>query len=133
MRSLPYVLVCSLLLAPAASAEPSKRHESKHSRYTDEHRRGQAYYFSPNDVRVIHEYYGPRYRTLPPGLQKKYYRTGHLPPGWQRKLQPLPIGVERRLAPLPPYYRRGVIDGYVVAYEPRSQVIVDVTALFPRR
>jgi len=26
------------------------------------------------------------YKTLPPGLQKKYERTGELPPGWQKKL-----------------------------------------------
>lgn len=25
-------------------------------------------------------------KSLPPGLQKKYERTGELPPGWQKKL-----------------------------------------------
>ncbi len=25
-------------------------------------------------------------KNLPPGLQKKYERTGELPPGWQKKL-----------------------------------------------
>lgn len=25
-------------------------------------------------------------KTLPPGLQKKYERTGELPPGWEKKL-----------------------------------------------
>ncbi len=25
-------------------------------------------------------------KALPPGLQKKYERTGELPPGWQKKL-----------------------------------------------
>jgi len=26
------------------------------------------------------------HKSLPPGLQKKYERTGELPPGWQKKL-----------------------------------------------
>ncbi|PYR61723.1 MAG: hypothetical protein DMF85_01520 [Acidobacteria bacterium] len=78
---------------------------------------------------MIREYYAPRYRALPPGLQKKYQRTGHLPPGWQKKLEPLPVVVERRLIVLPPQYRRGVMDGYVVVYEPRTQVIIDIVAV----
>jgi len=87
-------------------------------------------YFTPGHVRVIHEYYAPRYRALPPGLQKKLYRTGQLPPGWQKRMQPFPVVVERQLAPLPPYYRRGVIDNYGVVYDPRRHVIVDVTPLW---
>lgn len=27
-----------------------------------------------------------KHKNLPPGLQKKYERTGELPPGWQKKL-----------------------------------------------
>lgn len=57
--------------------------------------------FSTDDVRVIREYYAPRYRALPPGLQKKYERTGQLPPGWQKKLEPFDPVVERRLVALP--------------------------------
>jgi hypothetical protein len=37
--------------------------------------------FRAEDIRVIHEYY---YRDLSPGLKKKLYRTGQLPPGWQK-------------------------------------------------
>ena len=48
--------------------------------------------FSPREVYVIREYYAPRHRTLPPGLQKKFYRTGQLPPGWQKRLEPFPVG-----------------------------------------
>src|SRR6476661_8873170 len=65
--------------------------------------------FSTEDVRVIREYYAPRYRSLPPGLQKKYARTGQLPPGWQKKMDPLPVAVERECSPLPAGYKRGVI------------------------
>ena len=86
--------------------------------------------FSTRDVRVIREYYQPRYRNLPPGLRKKYARTGQLPPGWQKKMEPFPVAVERELVVLPSGYRRGVIDGNAVIYNPRTHVIVDVAVLF---
>ncbi len=28
-----------------------------------------------------------KHKQLPPGLQKKYQRTGEIPPGWQKKLR----------------------------------------------
>lgn len=28
-----------------------------------------------------------KHKTLPPGLQKKYERTGELPPGWEKKMR----------------------------------------------
>jgi len=87
-------------------------------------------YFTPGRVQVIREYYGPQSRSLPPGLQKKLYRTGQLPPGWQKKVRPFPIVVERRLGPLPSYYRRGVMDNYAVVYDPRRNVIIDVAPLW---
>ena len=86
--------------------------------------------FSTRDVQVIREYYAPRYRRLPPGLQKKLARTGTLPPGWQKKMEPFPVALERDLIVLPQGYRRGVLDGHAVIYQPRTQVIVDVAVLF---
>jgi hypothetical protein len=85
--------------------------------------------FSHHDQRVIREYYAPRYRSLPPGLQKKVARGGELPPGWQKKLQPFPSALERQLAPLPANYGRGVIDGHAVIYKTRSQTVIDVAVL----
>ena len=70
--------------------------------------------FSTEDVRVIREYYTPRYRSLPPGLQKKYARTGQLPPGWQKKLEPLDPVVERRLVALP---AGSDDDDYLLAFD----------------
>jgi hypothetical protein len=83
-------------------------------------------------VRAIREYYEPRYRTLPPGLQKKLYRTGRLPPGWEKKLQPIPVVVDRRLVVLPGDYRRGYLDGYAVVYNPGTHVIIDIAPVFGR-
>lgn len=86
--------------------------------------------FTTGDVAIIREYYAPRYRNLPPGLQKKVARGGQLPPGWQKKFEPFPVVLERRLQPLPPDYRRGVFDGHAVIYNTRSNVMVDVSVLF---
>jgi hypothetical protein len=149
MRSLPYVLVFSLLTVPAAVAKPSSRQQARHAKivqakhskhvkvkkakHVDDGRRAERYSFPSRDAQIIREYYEPRYRSLPPGLQKKLYRTGQLPPGWQKKLQPLPVDVERRLAPLPSVYRRGVIDDYVVVVDPRRQLILDLIPAFVKR
>jgi hypothetical protein len=81
------------------------------------------------DVEIVRRHYAPRYRNLPPGLQKKYARTGQLPPGWQKKIAPFPASLERECAPLPAGYRRGVIDAQAVIYDSRG-TIIDVVVLF---
>ena len=86
--------------------------------------------FAPREVRVIREYYAPRYGRLPPGLQKKFLRTGQLPPGWQKKFEPFPVVIERQLFVMPNGYRRGIVDGHAVVFNPRTHMIVDVVTLF---
>src|SRR5262245_18275333 len=56
-----------------------KHHDNRDERDFDHHADG--CHFQPRDVRVIGEYYAPRYRRLPPGLEKKYYGTGRLQQG----------------------------------------------------
>jgi hypothetical protein len=86
----------------------------------DDHSR----YFRREDYATIERYYtGPR--NLPPGLRKKYYRTGRLPPGWQKKLQPFPPDLVRQLPPPPPNCDGGYIDGVAVVYDRTSRVILD--------
>jgi len=86
--------------------------------------------FGRQDTQIIQEYYAPRYRNLPPGLQKKLQRTGQLPPGWQKKFEPFPVALERQLVALPAGYRRGVMDGHAVIFDDRTHVIFDVAVLF---
>jgi hypothetical protein len=86
--------------------------------------------FSSGDARIVREYYAPRYRRLPPGLRKKYARTGQLPPGWQRRVEPLPWDVERRMMVLPREYRRGVVDNQAIIYAPRTGIVIDATVIF---
>ena len=85
--------------------------------------------WTTHDVEIIRRYYVPKHRNLPPGLQKKYQRTGQLPPGWQKKMEPFPADLERDCAPLPAGYRRGVFDAHAVIYNSHG-TIVDVTVLF---
>ena len=85
---------------------------------------GDSRYFRHEDYEVVQRYYsGPH--DLPPGLRKKYYRTGKLPPGWQKKMQPFPPELVRVLPPPPPYCERGYIDGVAVVYDRRTRIILD--------
>jgi hypothetical protein len=85
-------------------------------------------YFRREDYGAVQRYYtGPR--TLPPGLRKKYYRTGQLPTGWQKKIQPFPHELVRVLPPPPPNCDRGYIDGVAVVYDRRTRIIVDAIDL----
>lgn len=85
--------------------------------------------WTTHDVEIVRRHYVPKYRKLPPGLQKQYQRTGQLPPGWQKKMEPFPPTLERDCAPLPAGYRRGVFDAHAVIYNSHG-TIVDVTVLF---
>jgi hypothetical protein len=133
MKMLISSIVVGLLLATPLAADQKGKKHPKHERvHVDRAETHAAIHvvFSTHDVRIIRQHYATRYRNLPPGLQKKYARTGQLPPGWQKKLEPFPASVERELVVLPAGYRRGVIDGNAVIYNPRTQVIVDVAVLF---
>ena len=81
-------------------------------------------YFRREDYGSVRRYYtGPR--DLPRGLRKKYSRTGKLPPGWQKKIQPFPPELVRVLPPPPPNCERGYIDGAAVVYDRRTRIILD--------
>jgi len=127
----PLLVLAGVLVVgiPFASAEHG-RHAVTREQVVVESPRNVHVVFTSGDVRVLREYYAPRYRRLPPGLQKKLARTGQLPPGWQRRIEPIPVVVERQLVVLPADYRRGVIDGNAVIYSSRRGIVFDATVLF---
>lgn len=85
---------------------------------------GQGHYFRDSDYGLIRQYYsGPT--NLPPGLRKKYARTGTLPPGWQKRFQPMPPVLIQQLPPIPAYCERGYLDGQAIVYDRRTRVILD--------
>lgn len=86
----------------------------------DEHGR----YFRQQDYAAVERYYRG-IRELPPGLRKKYYRTGTLPPGWQKRFQPFPPELVRVLPPPPPNCQMGYLDGQAIVYNRATRVIVD--------
>ena len=85
---------CSLsticLLAKDHDNGQGKGKKNKHNQDDDDQGGDQdSRYFRRDDYGAVQRYYnGPR--GLPPGLRKKYYRTGKLPPGWQKKIRPFP-------------------------------------------
>lgn len=131
-----YVLLTAHLVAGStlgAQGRGRGKHDDKHETVSHKTVSGTQtqihVVFSTRDTAVIREYYAPQYRNLPPGLAKKYARTGTLPPGWQKKMTPMPVVLERRLEPLPTGYQRGVFEGHAVIYRPGG-LIVDATVLF---
>jgi hypothetical protein len=138
MKSLMCVAMFALLSSGVVNGSQGphggqKWKQSKNHRVEEENR-GEVgavhVVFLPRELQIISEYYAPRYRNLPPGQRKKLARTGQLPPGWQKRMEPFPVEIERQLARLPAGYRRGVMDGHAVIYNPRTQALVDVAVLF---
>lgn len=90
--------------------------------------------FSDHDRRLIHDYYTPRYKKLPPGQVKK----GRLPPGHAWRVRPnqrshedaqwryLPYALDQRLSRLPPEYVRVIIGTDVAIMNTRTRVVVDI-------
>jgi hypothetical protein len=113
------------LLAKDHGNGKGKDKKNKHDQDRDEHDGDyDSRYFRREDYRLVQHYYnGPR--DLPPGLRKKYYRTGELPPGWQKRIRPFPPELVRVLPPPPPNCERGYIDGVAVVYDRRTRIILD--------
>jgi hypothetical protein len=83
-----------------------------------------SHYFRREDYSAVQRYYnGPH--DLPPGLRKKYARTGKLPPGWEKKIRPFPVELVRVLPPPPPNCEFGYIDGVAVVYDRKTRIILD--------
>jgi len=115
----------TVMVGQAEAGDRRHRHRRAEVRY--EHRDNR--YFRDRDVVIIRDYYRPYYRPLPPGLRVRYARGGYLPPGWAKRMRPVPAYLERDLVVVPRGYRRGVIDGRAVIYNNRGFVL-DVAVLF---
>ena len=86
--------------------------------------------FSQRDITLIRNHYGNRFKSLPPGLQKKLARGGSLPPGWEKKMAAFPAALERDLVVLGPNRKYGIYDGHAVVYNPLTHAILDIVSLF---
>ena len=63
---------------------------------------------------------------LAPGLQKQLTQNATLPPGLERKGEPLPRALETRLPRLPAGRRRVVVGGNVILLDISTSMIVDI-------
>jgi hypothetical protein len=119
----PLATVC-LLAKDQGNGKGKGKNNKENQQGDDQGGDRDSRYFRREDYGAVQRYYtGPR--DLPPGLRKKYYRTGKLPPGWQKKIQPFPPELVRVLPPPPPNCERGYIDGVAVVYDRSTRIIVD--------
>ena len=105
-------------------------------------------HFHDDEIRIIRDYYhgdqhGPKQKKLPKGLQKKYERTGELPPGWEMKLQRgevMPIDIYRYGRPLPYDLRQRLpigpvgskiieVEGKIIRVMENTREIIDILDL----
>jgi hypothetical protein len=138
MKPLICAMVAGVLLGGATigvdEAEAGGRKHRKYRAayddryYYDDDHYDRGRYFTHREVYLVREYYRPRYRALPPGLRRHYYRRGYLPPGWHHRIEPYPAYM-RDVVVLPRGYHRGVIDGHAVIYNSRG-MIIDLAVLF---
>ena len=130
-RMIQVVIVAALSVFLAAPIGSAKNHgmAKGHGEASTPSTRVEVIHWSSDDLRILREYYVQHPGNLPPGLQKKYARTGQLPPGWQKKMHAFPAAVDARLPPLCAYCGRGVVDGYGVIYDKRTSIILDVIRL----
>jgi len=120
------------VLSPSTAEAGDKKKKHKHGHeHVVYHVHDTHYdrYFRDRDVYFIRDHYHQHVHGLPPGLERRYYRTGHLPPGWAKRMRPIPVYIERDLVPVPRGYRRGIINGHAVVYND-SGFILDVAVLF---
>jgi hypothetical protein len=131
MRSLVSIMFVGVIFGGMVWADRveagDKNHGNRRADIRREHRDDR--YLRGSDVAVIRDYYSAAHRPLPPGLRLRYHRAGYLPPGWARRMRPVPVRLERQLVVVPRGYRRGIIDDHVVVYNDRG-FILNVAFLF---
>lgn len=69
---------------------------------------------------------------MPPGWQKQLVRNGHLPPGIEKKLQPLPPPLITELPPIPVGYTRYRVDTRVLLVQDATRLVLDIIDLAAR-
>jgi len=120
-------------LAVFASAGVAQNRGDDRRRDDDRNRREEKseYHFRPED----RDRFSSHYRSNIRGWEKHPDRRHHiragerLPSDYRSRLKTVPASYYRTLPPPPPGYRFGYYDGYVVAYNPTTQIVADVLDL----
>jgi hypothetical protein len=144
------VLLFSAALALSASPAMAQGHghgrgQSEEHGHGNGHRRGhgrghkqKGIAFTQRDRDVLSSYLRGRRSglppglakrdALPPGLQRQIERTGHLPPGLEKRLRPFPPELQRRMPPLPENCgcRYGFVGTSAVIVNPKTGAVLDM-------
>jgi hypothetical protein len=132
VKALLTVMMAGLLVGGvfADRAEAGDRGHGKRGHGNVRYYRGDGHYRDyarAHNVVVVRNYYRPYYRPM--AYPYRYYRGGYLPPGWARRVVPVPVYLEPQFVPVPYGYQRGFIDGHAVVYN-KSGFILDIAAVF---
>ena len=120
----------------AANRLPTSQESQRSGSLEGTRRSGEA--FGQEEARLIRDWFSIRTNLeslprglakrekLPPGLGRQVERTGTLPPGLQRRLQPLPPDLERQLPDVLVGMRRVILGRDVVLLVEATSRIVDL-------
>ena len=142
MRSTKWILALAvgvfMLTGNGAMAQGNGNgHGKGHDKHSAEDDQADRYY-KDRDRETMRGWYDEHQNNLPPGLAKKdrlspglekqLVRRGTLPPGLQKRLQPVPVDLERRLPPPPPECGHVLVGGHIVLLNQRTNVVVDLVS-----
>jgi Ni/Co efflux regulator RcnB len=126
------VLFSGAIPAQDRGKDDRGRHEDQNRRADDRdhHDQGRAeYHFRSEDRDQFSRHYEKDIRQWRQHPDRRHaFRAGERLPSGVR-LKSVPSSYYRTLPPPPPGYRFGYYDGYVVAYNPTTQIVADVLDL----
>jgi Ni/Co efflux regulator RcnB len=112
------------------AAQDQDRHDSGHNNNHQSQRdQGSNFRFRAQDRGNFQSHYRSdlnRWRSHPQG-RPHFSRGQRIPAGY--RFQPVPRAYYANVPPPPPGYQYGYYDGYVVSYNPTTQIIADVMDL----
>jgi Ni/Co efflux regulator RcnB len=121
-------------LATAGAQGPRDRNPQQGRPGQGQQNQGGGFHFRDQDRQQFQQrYHGDvsRWQKQPNRRPNPGFRPGQrVPRGY--KFQAVPSSYYRGLQPPPPGYRYGYYNGYVVAYNPTTQIIADVLDLITR-
>ena len=124
-KKMLFAAACAALTLGGLQAKHDRDDECSHDRHYRGHYRDAD---DREDDRDEHRQGHGRRAGLPPGLERQLERNGHLPPGLEKRMRPVPVSICRRLPPLPEGASRGYYGGHVIVFNPRTFIVLDVFA-----
>lgn len=131
------VLGAALALFPVAGSAQNRgddrgKHADDRDHGRDDRRDNHSeYHFRPEDRSRFSSHYKSNLRQFEKHPDRRHaIRAGErLPSDYRKRLKAVPLSYYRDMPPPPPGYRLGYYDGYVVAYNPTTQIVADVLDL----